>query len=163
MPTSRKQHLLEKPRRLWPAHRAGWTLPAGVDVGDIVAGAAKTARRADGQLRAGLVLLPVALQLAPSFKAAEHLTVRLHASWLVCKLECIPEEGDFTLQLPLHGSTALHAGAFAAAQAAQLALMGDSRVRVDSGGEQLHLEACPVCQWRCAVRRCSCSLKRQRH
>ena len=98
------------------------------------------------------MLLPVALQLAPSFKAplgagaGESLTVRLRATWLVCKLECIPEEGDFTLQLPLHGSTALHAAAFAAAQAAQpQPLSGDSRVRVDEGlpaaarGQQLQL------------------------
>ena len=119
-----------------------WTLPEGVDVGEIAWPAPKKLRveQMANYGYEGTVLLPVALQLAPSFKAAEHLTVRLHASWLVCKLECIPEEGDFTLQLPLHGSTALHAGAFAAAQAAQpQPLMGDSRVRVDSGGEQLHL------------------------
>ena len=119
-----------------------WTLPAGVDVGDIAWPVPQKLRveQMANYGYEGTVLLPVALQLAPSFKAAEHLTVRLHASWLVCKLECIPEEGDFTLQLPLHGSTALHAGAFAAAQAAQpQPLMGDSRVRVDSGGEQLHL------------------------
>ena len=119
-----------------------WTLPAGVDVGDIAWPAPKKLRveQMANYGYDGTVLLPVALQLTPSFKAAEHLTVRLHASWLVCKLECIPEEGNFTLQLPLHGSTALHAGAFAAAQAAQpQPLMGDSRVRVDSGGEQLHL------------------------
>ena len=94
----------------------------------------------------GTVLLPVALQLSPSFKppllagAGDALTVRLHASWLACKLECIPEEGDFTLQLPLRGSTALHAGAFAAAQAAQPQLLsGDSRARVDGDGVQLHI------------------------
>ena len=119
-----------------------WTLPAGVDVGDIAWPVPQKLRveQMANYGYEGTVLLPVALQLAPSFKAAEHLTVRLHASWLVCKLECIPEEGNFTLQLPLHGSTALHAGAFAAAQAAQpQPLMGDSRVRVDSGGEQLHL------------------------
>ena len=122
-----------------------WTLPAGVDVGDIAWPVPQKLRveQMANYGYEGTVLLPVALQLAPSFKAADPLTVRLHATWLVCRLECIPEEGDFTLQLPLHGPTALHAGAFAAAQAAQpLMLAGDSRVRVDSAagaGGQLQL------------------------
>ncbi len=125
-----------------------WTLPEGMDVGEIAWPAPKKLRveQMANYGYDGTVLLPVALQLAPSFKAplgagaGESLTVRLRATWLVCKLECIPEEGDFTLQLPLHGSSALHAAAFAAAQAAQpQPLSGDSRVRVDEGGAQLHL------------------------
>ena len=121
-----------------------WTLPEGVDVGDIAWPVPQKLRveQMANYGYEGTVLLPVAVQLAPSFKApllsgaSDALTVRLHATWLVCKLECIPEEGDFTLQLPLHGSTALHASAFAAAQAAQpQPLSGDSLVRVD--GEQL--------------------------
>ena len=125
-----------------------WTLPEGADVGDI-AWPVPQKIRVDNMANYGYdgtVLLPVVLQLAPHFKApllagaAETLTVRLHATWLACKLECIPEEGNFTLQLPLRGSTAAHAGAFAAAQAAQpQPLSGDSRVRVDADGVQLHI------------------------
>ena len=125
-----------------------WTLPEGADVGDI-AWPVPQKIRVDNMANYGYdgtVLLPVVLQLAPNFKApllagaAETLTVRLHATWLACKLECIPEEGNFTLQLPLRGSTAAHAGAFAAAQAAQpQPLSGDSRARVDEGGAQLHI------------------------
>jgi thiol:disulfide interchange protein len=37
----------------------------------------------------------------------------------VCRKECIPEEGDFTLKLPVRGSTALHRQAFEQAFAAQ--------------------------------------------
>ena len=46
-------------------------------------------------------------------------TVRLHASWLVCKEICVPEEGDFRLDLPT-GAPAASAQAplFAAAEAA---------------------------------------------
>ena len=46
-------------------------------------------------------------------------TVRLHASWLVCKEICVPEEGDFRLDLPT-GAPAASAQAplFAAAAAA---------------------------------------------
>jgi DsbC/DsbD-like thiol-disulfide interchange protein len=37
----------------------------------------------------------------------------------VCRKECIPEEGDFTLKLPVRSSTACNGAAFDAAQAAQ--------------------------------------------
>ncbi len=45
--------------------------------------------------------------------------VRLHASWLVCKEICVPEEGDFRLDLPTGAPTAsAQAPLFAAAEAA---------------------------------------------
>jgi thiol:disulfide interchange protein DsbD len=45
-------------------------------------------------------------------------TVRLHASWLVCKEICVPEEGDFRLDLPAGPPTASpEAPLFAAAEA----------------------------------------------
>ena len=125
-----------------------WTLPEGVDVGDIAWPVPQKLRveHMANYGYDGTVLLPVPLQLTPAFKApllagaGDTLTVRLHATWLVCKLECIPEEGNFTLQLPLRGSTALHASAFAAAQAAQpQPLSGDSSARVDPDGVQLHI------------------------
>ena len=42
----------------------------------------------------GEVLLPVTI------RAAAPLTLKLHANWLVCKDICVPEEGDFTVDLP---------------------------------------------------------------
>ena len=45
--------------------------------------------------------------------------MQLKASWLVGRKECIPEEGNFTLQLPIQSTTALHSAAFDAAQKAQ--------------------------------------------
>jgi thiol:disulfide interchange protein DsbD len=49
---------------------------------------------------------------------AKDATIKLRASWLVCRKECIPEEGEFTLQLPIQSTTALSGAAFdAAAQA----------------------------------------------
>jgi len=46
-------------------------------------------------------------------------TVRLHASWLVCKEICVPEEGDFRLDLPAGPPAASsEAPLFAAAEAA---------------------------------------------
>ncbi|MGD9774862.1 protein-disulfide reductase DsbD family protein [Diaphorobacter sp.] len=69
----------------------------------------------------GQVLLPVPMTVSPAFNPgplAKEATFQLKASWLVCRKECIPEEGSFTLRLPLQGTTALHAAAFDAAAAA---------------------------------------------
>jgi thiol:disulfide interchange protein DsbD len=47
------------------------------------------------------------------------LEVKLNAEWLVCKDVCIPESGEFVLQLPVKAATAGHAALFAAARAAR--------------------------------------------
>ncbi len=65
----------------------------------------------------GILVLPVTVQVPTHFNA-ERLDVTLHAEWLVCKDICIPESGDFTLQVPARAATAGHAAAFAAARAA---------------------------------------------
>ncbi|MFC5609372.1 protein-disulfide reductase DsbD family protein [Variovorax soli] len=123
-----------------------WTLPAGVSAGDI-------AWPAPHKIPVGTlanfgyentVLLPVPLTVSPEFKAPASLTgtsnldVRLKATWLVCKQECIPEEGNFTLKLPVQGTTALNRPAFEAAfdaQPAELAQPAQAEVE----GQQLKL------------------------
>ena len=101
-----------------------WTLPVGVMAGDIQWPSPK--RLPLGQLvnygYEGTVLLPVPLTITPDFNPgllASNLPIQLKASWLVCRLECIPEEGEFSLSLPLKGSTALNTAAFDAALAAR--------------------------------------------
>lgn len=101
-----------------------WTLPPGVLASDIQWPVPK--KIPIGTLAnygyEGTVLLPVPLEIAPDFKPsllAQELDVRLKASWLVCRKECIPEEGEFTIRLPIRGSTALNAQAFESAFAAQ--------------------------------------------
>ncbi len=67
------------------------------------------------------VLLPVPLEISTLFKPdflKPDLEVKLKAVWLVCKQECIPEEGEFALKIPATSSTALHKAAFDAAFAA---------------------------------------------
>jgi thiol:disulfide interchange protein DsbD len=96
-----------------------WTLPPGVTAGNI---AWPTPRKFPlGTLANygydGKVLLPVPLTIDPSFTGT-HIDVKLYAAWLSCRKECIPEEGNFTLRLPVQGSTALHGVAFDAAFAA---------------------------------------------
>ena len=101
-----------------------FTLPPGVTAGEI---AWPVPRKIPiGNLAnygyEGTVLLPVPLTITPEFKPsllAADLPVKLKAQWLVCKTECIPEEGEFTLKIPARSTTALHAPAFNAAFAAQ--------------------------------------------
>ncbi len=74
----------------------------------------------------GDALLAVAVKVTSAYRAPSNgqLPVQLHANWLVCRLECIPQEGDFALQLPTQSSFANHAKAFTSLieqQATQLA------------------------------------------
>jgi thiol:disulfide interchange protein DsbD len=74
----------------------------------------------------GEVLLAVAVKVTSAYRIPINgqLPVQLHANWLVCRLECIPQEGEFTLQLPTQSSFAPHAKAFTSLieqQATQLA------------------------------------------
>ncbi|TNF60440.1 MAG: protein-disulfide reductase, partial [Burkholderiales bacterium] len=93
-----------------------WTLPAGFSAGDI---AWPTPRKFPlGTLANygydGAVLLPVPVRVPDAFSAGA-LEVSLYASWLACKTECIPEEGQFRISVPAQGSTSLHGADFSAA------------------------------------------------
>ncbi len=94
-----------------------WTLPAGVSASPIDWPTPQ--RLPIGPLMnygyEGQLLLPVSFSVPAGFNA-EVLEVKLRADWLVCKEVCIPEGGDFVLQLPTRAATAGHTQAFAAAQ-----------------------------------------------
>lgn len=101
-----------------------WTLPAGLDAGEIAWPLPK--KIPIGTLAnygyEGTVLLPVPVTVASTYAPgplAKDATIKLRASWLVCRKECIPEEGEFTLQLPIQSTTALNGAAFEAAAKAQ--------------------------------------------
>ena len=93
-----------------------WALPAGVTAGEIVWPVPK--KIPIGTLAnygyENTVLLPVPLTVAAGFSALD-VSVKLKASWLVCKEACIPQEGEFALTIPAQSSTALNAAAFDAA------------------------------------------------
>jgi thiol:disulfide interchange protein DsbD len=96
-----------------------WTLPPGVSAGAIEW---PTPRKFPlGPLAnygySGTVLLPVPLTIDPTFKG-EAIEIKLYAAWLACRKECIPEEGHFSLRLPVQGPTAINGMAFEAARAA---------------------------------------------
>ncbi|KRC21201.1 protein-disulfide reductase DsbD [Acidovorax sp. Root219] len=134
-----------------------WTLPAGLDAGEIAWPLPK--KIPIGTLAnygyEGAVLLPVPVTVASTFapKALSNdATVRLRATWLVCRKECIPEEGDFTLTIPARSTTAMHGAAFDAALAAQpRQVMGsvqgvrpDSNARIEGNTLQLSVQGLPV-------------------
>jgi thiol:disulfide interchange protein/DsbC/DsbD-like thiol-disulfide interchange protein len=122
-----------------------WTLPPGVQAGEIAWPLPK--KIPVGPLvnygYEGTLLLAVPLTITSDFKPtllSQDLTVQLRASWLICKTECIPEEGEYTLRIPLRGSTALHAQAFEATRQAQpreLPAQARSGIRID--GQTLRL------------------------
>ncbi len=97
-----------------------WTLPAGVQTGETRWPVPK--KIWIGSLAnygyENTVLLPVPLEVSSMYKTdllKADLEVKLKAVWLVCKQECIPEEGEFVLRIPATSSTALHKAAFDAA------------------------------------------------
>lgn len=130
-----------------------WTLPAGVSTGEIAWPVPE--KIAVGSLAnygyENTVLLPVPLEVSTLYKAPVALgttpamDIQLKASWLVCRKECIPEEGSFSLSLPLQGSTALHKAEFDAAAAAQpQPLARPGSVAVDGHALKVRLEGLPA-------------------
>ncbi len=118
-----------------------WTLPQGLQAGGIAWPAPKKFPLGDlanygyeGKL---LLPVPVRVEAAP---IGTDLTVELHARWLVCRRECIPQEGRLSLRLPAAGSTALHAAAFEAALAAQPRILGQTNSRIEVRDQALHLD-----------------------
>jgi thiol:disulfide interchange protein len=94
-----------------------WQLPEGVTAGEI-AWPTPAALPLGPLLNYGYdsdVLLPVEITLADSFTG--DLDVKLHAEWLVCKEDCYPESGTFSLRIPPPPAVIAHAAQFAAAMA----------------------------------------------
>lgn len=120
-----------------------WTLPPGVMAGDTAWPLPK--KIPIGHLAnygyEGTVLLPVPLIITPEYKPpvlASTLDVKLKASWLVCRQECIPQDGEFELKIPLRSSTALNGKIFEAALKSQpQPVQGDHRIELTEEGKRL--------------------------
>lgn len=100
-----------------------WTLPDGVAVGSLRFPYPELIRV--GPLAnygyADRVVHLITVELAPDVLAGRTNTLEAEAKWLVCREECIPEAGTFTLQLetvsePVSADPT-HAGLFATAEA----------------------------------------------
>jgi len=128
-----------------------WQLPPGLDAGEIAWPLPH--KIPIGTLAnygyEGTVLLPVPVTVASTFAPgplAQEATIHLRASWLVCRKECIPEDGEFTLQLPIRSTTALNGAAFEAAWAAQpqpVAGEGSQARIVDGNALQVSVHGLP--------------------
>jgi thiol:disulfide interchange protein DsbD len=134
-----------------------WTLPAGVTAGEIAWPVPK--KIPVGNLAnygyEGTVLLPVPLTISPQFKPSllgGELEVKLKADWLVCRKECVPEEGSFVLKVPVRSTTAMNRDAFDAAFKAEPrpvlgstgGIIPDSKVQVDGNAIRLTVQGLPV-------------------
>ncbi len=72
------------------AGRIAWPVPERIPYGPLVNYGYKDE-----------VLLPIAVQVPASLRPGDSFPVQAEASWLVCEEVCIPEEGYFTLTLPV--------------------------------------------------------------
>ncbi len=106
-----------------------WTLPAGLSAQEMVWPLPK--KISIGSLTnygyENKALLVVPIRVAADFKATAPLKLQLKAQWLVCRQECIPQEGVFALSLPSQGGTAPQSSAFEAALKSQPASWPDAQ------------------------------------
>ncbi|WP_454914097.1 protein-disulfide reductase DsbD family protein [Variovorax gossypii] len=127
-----------------------WTLPPGVEAGEIAWPIPK--KYPIGNLAnygySGTVLLPVPLTVTPQFKPSllgGDLEIKLKAQWLICRQECVPEEGEFALKIPARSATALYADVFNASfQAQPRPLAGAGTARIDGGMLRVSVPGLPA-------------------
>ena len=124
-----------------------WTLPDGVTAGDI--DWPVPAKLPIGPLLnygyEGTVLLPVPLTLTQPI-AGDTLKVKLRADWLVCEVECIPQSGEFELDVPTRQPVTNHAGEFEHALAQRpLDVRGaDATARIVDGALSMEIRGLPA-------------------
>ena len=98
-----------------------WSLPVGIAAGAIDWPTPKkipVANLANYGFE-GALLLSSAMTVQSTFQNnGNEITVGLRAQWLVCRAECIPEEGTFSLKLPVRGSTAFNRALFESTRSA---------------------------------------------
>lgn len=127
-----------------------WKLPAGVLAGEIAWPMPR--KYPIGTLinygYEHTVLLPVPLNISSDFKPSllgGALEVKLKAQWLVCRKECIPEEGEFSLAIPAKSAVALNGPAFQASFAAQPKPLADiATATIDGASLRLRVSGLPA-------------------
>ena len=98
--------------------RLQWQLPAGLQAGEIAWPLPKKIPIGtlanygyEGKL---LLAVPVTVSADFQFPSQGQLPIQLQAEWLVCRQECIPQEGQFALNLPSAAPQAQQAALFEA-------------------------------------------------
>lgn len=100
--------------------RLQWQLPAGLQAGDIAWPLPQKfpiGTLANYGYKDRLLLtVPITVGAQFQFPASGGLPIQLQAEWLVCRQECIPQEGQFVLNLASAAAQTPHATGFNAAQ-----------------------------------------------
>lgn len=124
-----------------------WTLPAGFTAGEI---AWPTPKKLPlGPLTnygyEDKVLLPVPVTVPAGFKG-ETLKVGLRADWLVCKEICLPESGEYELEIPAGAAVTANKALFDAARAAAPVAMdgASATARVDGAALAIEVRGLPT-------------------
>ena len=122
----------------WQASAIEWPLPQRVQIGTLANYGYENE-----------VLLPVAVAVSQPLPGGAEVDIQLRASWLVCREECIPQEGTFVLRLPLRSSYAMHTASFEAALGAVPRLPDPKspvklQALVDSEGVLLQAQGLPA-------------------
>ena len=120
-----------------------WKLPAGLSAGPLIWPVPK--KIPIGTLAnfgyEDKVLLVTPVQVDKAFKPeGPSVNIQLRANWLVCKQECIPQEGDFQLSVPVNGASAMASAAFQTVLQYQARpLNGQHEARIAEDGRTLQL------------------------
>ncbi|HEY5794777.1 MAG TPA: protein-disulfide reductase DsbD domain-containing protein [Bosea sp. (in: a-proteobacteria)] len=123
--------------------RIEWVLPQGVSAGEIQWPAPK-AIPVEPLVNFGFegtLLLPVEITVPQDARPGERLTLKANATWLVCEKICIPEEGAFTLDLPIAPAAVVDEAAQSRIDATRAALPAPAafKGRLAADGEGLAL------------------------
>lgn len=125
------------------ATRIEWTLPEGFSAGEIQWPAPK-AIPFPPLVNFGFentILLPVEIAVPETAKPGETLSLKASATWLVCEKICIPEEGAFTLELPIASASVADDGAGQRIEAARASLPQPAqfKAKLTAEGDRLAL------------------------
>jgi thiol:disulfide interchange protein/DsbC/DsbD-like thiol-disulfide interchange protein len=123
--------------------RIEWALPQGATAGEIQWPAPK-AIPVEPLVNFGFegtLLLPVEIAVPQDARPGERLTLKANATWLVCEKICIPEEGAFTLELPVAQTAVIDEAAQARIDTARagLPVPAGFKARLTADGEGLAL------------------------
>lgn len=118
-----------------------WRLPSGVTAGDIQWPTPKKFPLGDlaNYGYDNTVLLAVPLNVTGAFQS-EKVSVSVHARWLACRQECIPQEGRFDATIPTQVSSATHASEFAQALASVPRTLPPGTGQIDVSAQHLRLD-----------------------
>ena len=123
----------------WVAGETGWPVPVKIPVAGLIN------YGYDGDI---LLAAPVQVQVAPDNATA---VVGLQANWLACKVECVPQQGEMRLNLPVGPPIVGDARVFAANRAQVPVTLPKTQlsatVQTDSAGIVLQAAGLPAA-WR---------------